>query len=151
IVAIKALDGIIPVDRADLFVGNSGTTMRFLTAMVSLGHGHYRLDGVPRMRERPIQDLLVALHQLGVAAYSESGSGCPPVVVEASGLPGGRVSIKGDISSQFLSGLLMAAPLAQEAVEIRVEGPLVSAPYVAMTMEMMREFGVHVEAHGLNR
>src|SRR5258707_983147 len=100
----------IPVGSADLFVGNSGTTMRFLTAMVALGRGRYRLDGVPRMRERPIEDLLVALRQLGVNAFSERGNGCPPVVVESNGLNGGTVRIRGDISSQFLSGLLMAAP-----------------------------------------
>src|SRR5690348_1458162 len=91
---------LIPGRRADLFVANSGTTMRFLTAMVSLGHGHFRLDGVPRMRERPIQDLLDALNQLGVAAASEAGNGCPPVVIKADGLPGGAVRMKGDVSSQ---------------------------------------------------
>ena len=88
---------------------NSGTTMRFLTALVSLGHGRYRLDGVPRMRERPIEDLLDALRQLGVHARSEAGNGCPPVVVEADGLRGRpRHAFEGDVSSQFLSGLLMA-------------------------------------------
>jgi 3-phosphoshikimate 1-carboxyvinyltransferase len=151
VITVQAGDGIFPVDRADLFVANSGTTMRFLTAMVSLGHGHFRLDGIPRMRERPIQDLLDALNQLGVAAYSEHGNGCPPVVVEAGGIPGGHVTIKGDVSSQFLSGLLMAAPLALQEVEIRIQGPLVSAPYVAMTVEMMREFGARVEVHGDQR
>src|SRR5262245_27387642 len=78
----------IPARKADLFVANSGTTMRFLTAMVSLGHGRFRLDGVARMRERPIEDLLDALRQLGVKAHSENRNGCPPVVVEARGLPG---------------------------------------------------------------
>src|SRR5262245_55030454 len=85
----------IPAGRADLFVGNSGTTMRFLTAMLCLGRGTYRLDGVPRMRERPIQDLLDALAQLGGNARSEKGNGCPPVVVEAAGLRGGTVRVKG--------------------------------------------------------
>src|SRR5207237_253580 len=98
--------GPIPAVQADLFVANSGTTMRFLTAMVSLGKGHYRLDGVMRMRERPIEDLLLALRQLGAMAFSERRDGFPPVVVRANGLRGGRVQIKGDISSQFLSGLL---------------------------------------------
>ena len=107
---------LIPASHADLFVANSGTTMRFLTALVCLGHGRYRLDGVPRMRERPIGDLLTALTQLGVKAYSERGNGCPPVVVDANGLAGGRASIKGDVSSQFLSGLLMAATAARDEV-----------------------------------
>src|SRR5277367_1397009 len=98
--------------------------MRFLTALVSLGHGRYRLDGIPRMRERPIEDLLCALRQLGVRAFSEAGNGCPPVIVESQGLKGGNVRIRGDISSQFLSALLMVAPLAEDLVVIDVEPPL---------------------------
>jgi len=136
---------VIPAAQADLFVGNSGTTMRFLTALVSLGKGRYRLDGVPRMRERPIDDLLGALNQLGVRATSERGNGCPPVIIETDGLQGGTVHIKGDVSSQFLSGLLMVAPLAKSGVKIQVEGTLVSVPYVEMTLELMWQFGVEVD------
>ena len=139
---------IIPSPAADLFVANSGTSMRFLTALVSLGQGRYRIDGVSRMRERPIEDLLAALRQLGVQASSEQQNGYPPVIIETNGLGGGHVRIKGDVSSQFLSGLLMAAPLAQDEVTIEVDGPLVSAPYVAMTVAMMREFGVEVDSDG---
>ncbi|MBM4067353.1 MAG: 3-phosphoshikimate 1-carboxyvinyltransferase [Planctomycetes bacterium] len=131
----------IPADSATLFVGNSGTTMRFLTAMVSLGHGRYRLDGVPRMRERPIEDLLVALRQLGVHAYSEKNNGCPPVIVEARGLAGGHVNIKGDLSSQFLTGLLLAAPYADDLMDVEIDGSLVSRPYVDMTLRMLRHWG----------
>jgi 3-phosphoshikimate 1-carboxyvinyltransferase len=134
----------IPAREANLFVANSGTTMRFLTALVSLGHGRYRLDGVPRMRERPIEDLLDALRQLGVAAYSEKGNGCPPVVVEADGLNGGLVQIRGNLSSQFLSGLLLAAPFADDPVTIEVDGTLVSDSYVAMTLKMLEQFGFRV-------
>jgi 3-phosphoshikimate 1-carboxyvinyltransferase len=137
-------DRLIPAPAADLFVANSGTTMRFLTALVSLGQGRYRLDGVPRMHERPIGDLLHALNQLGGRASSEAGTGYPPVIVEAKGLSGGRVAIRGDSSSQFLSGLLMAAPLAHGDVTIAVEGQLVSRPYVDMTLALMRQFGVQV-------
>jgi 3-phosphoshikimate 1-carboxyvinyltransferase len=137
------------VRSADLFVGNSGTSMRFLTALVTLGKGRFRLDGVPRMRERPIADLLDALQQLGVKAFAEHGNDRPPVIVEANGLPGGHVRIKGNLSSQFLSGLLMVAPMGKGDVTIEVDGPLVSVPYVDMTVAMMREFGasVHVESH----
>src|SRR5947209_4360911 len=88
----------IPADAADLFVANSGTSMRFLTALVALGQGRYRLDGIARMRERPIADLLDALDQLGVRAASEPGNGCPPVVVEGGSWRGGRVKVKGDVS-----------------------------------------------------
>jgi 3-phosphoshikimate 1-carboxyvinyltransferase len=141
----------ISAKQADLFVANSGTTMRFLTALVSLGHGRYRLDGVARMRERPIEDLLAALRQLGVKAYSENGNGCPPVIVEADGLPGGDVRVKGNVSSQFLSGLLMAAPFARHDVAITVDGTLVSRPYVDMTVQLMQKVGLRVEMPALNQ
>lgn len=137
-------DRLVPAAAAELYTANSGTTMRFLTALVSVGTGRYRLDGVARMRERPIEDLLAALRQLGVQAASERQNGCPPVVIEADGLPGGRVRIRGDVSSQFLSGLLMAAPRARADVALDVEGPLVSEPYVAMTVAMMAAFGARV-------
>lgn len=137
----------IPAARADLFVANSGTSMRFLTALVSLGHGRYRLDGVPRMRERPIGDLLSALRQLGVRAWSEAGNDCPPVVVETDGLSGGNARIRGDVSSQFLSGLLMVAPFARTDVTLEVEGSMVSEPYVSMTVAMMKRWGAEVEAN----
>jgi 3-phosphoshikimate 1-carboxyvinyltransferase len=143
----RAGDGpCIRASAADLFVANSGTTMRFLTALVSLGHGRYRLDGVPRMRERPIEDLLVALRQLGVNAYSEHGNGCPPVVVESAGLGGGTVRVRGDVSSQFLSGLLMTAPFARGPIRIEVEGSLVSRPYVEMTMKILEQYGLRAAA-----
>jgi 3-phosphoshikimate 1-carboxyvinyltransferase len=135
----------IPVPAAELFVANSGTSMRFLTALVSLGRGCYRLDGVPRMRQRPISDLLEALGQLGVRAHSEAGNGCPPVVVEAGGLSGGRARIRGDVSSQFLSGLLLTAPRAHGDVTLELDGLLVSEPYVAMTVAMLKQWGLVIE------
>src|SRR5207244_989343 len=105
----------------------------------------YRLDGVTRMRERPIADLVDALGQLGVDIACEQATGAPPVRVKAAGLRGGRVRVYGDVSSQFLSGLLMVAPFAHQELTIEVNGPLVSKPYVAMTVEMMRRFGATVE------
>ncbi len=143
----KKTERVIPAESADLFVGNSGTSMRFLTALVALGRGEYRLDGVTRMRERPLEDLLVALRQLGVDARSEDGNGRPPVVVRSNGLSGGEVAVRGDVSSQFLSGLLMAAPYATHDVEITVDGPMVSTPYVDMTVSMMRQFNVGVASN----
>jgi 3-phosphoshikimate 1-carboxyvinyltransferase len=150
-IRVQGCAGQLPASEADLFVANSGTTVRFLTALVALGHGVYRLDGTSRMRERPIQDLLDALGQLGVDGRSEAGNGCPPLVVRAAGLPGGRATVRGELSSQFLSGLLMAAPYAQQPVDLVVEGPLVSQPYIRMTLAVMRAFGVAVEAGDLSR
>ncbi len=147
-VSAGADDPAIPAHKADLFVANSGTSMRFLTALVGLGHGRYRLDGVPRMRERPIEDLLTAMRQLGAHAVSEHGNGCPPVVIRADGLRGGHVRVRGDVSSQFLSGLLLAAPFALSGVTLELDGPLVSWPYVFMTVRMLRQWGFRVRHPG---
>ena len=138
--------GRIPASMAELFVGNSGTTIRFLTALCTLGYGSFRLDGVPRMRERPIGDLLDALNQLGAICRGMLRDGYPPVEMRAAGLAGGRATVRGDISSQFLSGLLMAAPYAADDVELAVSGELVSKPYVLMTLRLMQDFGALVEA-----
>jgi 3-phosphoshikimate 1-carboxyvinyltransferase len=96
------------------------------------------------MRERPIADLLDALNQLGAKAVSEAGNGCPPVVVHANGLAGGSATVRGDVSSQFLSGLLMATPAASSPVELQITGTLVSQPYVRMTLAVMKAFGIDV-------
>ncbi len=142
---VTGCGGKISAEDADLSIGNSGTTMRFLTAMSTLGQGRFRLDGVPRMRERPIGDLLDALIPLGTDVATEFENGCPPVIVNATGLAGGMTTIRGDISSQYLSGLMMAAPYAQQPVHIVLDGPLVSKPYVAMTRSVMKSFGVSLE------
>ena len=148
---VVGFGGRLPADSADLHVGNSGTTIRFLTAMAALGHGRYTLDGVPRMRQRPIGDLVAALRQLGAEADCKSPGGCPPVVINARGLAGGGVSVRGDVSSQFLSGLLMAAPCAASDVELVLDGKLVSTPYVHMTLAVMRSFGAEVVNHNDRR
>jgi 3-phosphoshikimate 1-carboxyvinyltransferase len=152
-----------PPYPADLFVGNSGTTMRFLTALATTGRGRFRLDGVPRMRERPIGDLLDALAQVGVEAFSEAGNGCPPVVVNGTGSwKGSRVRVKGDVSSQFLSALMLIAPVAchEDSFTIEIAEAMVSRPYVDMTAQMVRSWGLpmvpesggfrthHAGAHG---
>jgi 3-phosphoshikimate 1-carboxyvinyltransferase len=134
--------GTFPATEADLFVGNSGTTMRFLAAALPLGHGRYRIDGVPRMRLRPIAPLIAALNDLGADARSELDSGCPPVLVQANGLPGGQTRMAGDLSSQYFSALLMSAPYARDGVEVAVVGDLVSKPYLPMTTDVMAAFGV---------
>lgn len=149
---VTGCGGAIPASQADLYVANSGTTVRFLTAMLTVGNaGRYRLDGLPRMRERPIGDLIDALQQLGAEVSAVPATGCPPVLVASHGLPGGRAVVAGDVSSQFLSALLMAAPYAGSDVELAIRGPLVSRPYVDMTLAVMSAFGVHATAADANR
>jgi 3-phosphoshikimate 1-carboxyvinyltransferase len=145
--AVEGGAGHFPVTEAELFVDNAGTAARFLTAAISVGHGRYVVDGSPRMRQRPIEPLLDGLRQLGVNARAQLDNGCPPVLVEASGLPGGVARIRGDISSQYFSALLLAGPYSERGVRIEVEGELVSAPYVDMTIGIMADFGVRVEKH----
>lgn len=129
-------------DRID--VGNSGASMRFLTALAALKKGMTLLDGSERMRKRPIGELLNGLGELGVKAYSKKGDGCPPVIVESQGLKGGTARIKGEESSQFLSGLLMVAPYARRDVNIEMTGSLASKPYVDITRDVMSAFGVEI-------
>jgi 3-phosphoshikimate 1-carboxyvinyltransferase len=138
-------NGEFPNGRADLYVGNSGTTMRFLTAAIAVGRGEYRVDGNERMRSRPIGPLLHALHELGSSAWSEKNNDCPPVIVNANGLVGGACSMEGGLSSQYFSAVLMAAPYSVRDVEIEVIGDLVSKPYMEITAAVMRDFGVEAE------
>ena len=144
---VNGLAGRIRAARADLWLENSGTSIRFLTSLCALGKGEYRLDGIERMRQRPIGDLVRALRSLGTCIrFVRDESDCPPIVVDgiAGQLTGGTTTIQGDISSQFLSSLLMAAPACAEPVHVRVQGELVSRPYVTMTLQMMQAFGSDV-------
>ncbi len=132
---------------AELYVANSGTTIRFLTAaLCSLPGGRFRLYGVPRMHRRPIGPLVDALRQLGAMIQYEADEGYPPLVIEAGGLRGGTVRLDGTASSQFASALLMASTRAEEPVRLEITGPLVSAPFVELTVQMMRQFGASVTA-----
>ena len=144
-IRVKGEGGRIPVDKAELFLGNAGTAIRPLTAALTLGHGRFALDGIERMRERPIQDLLDGLNQLGAQVRSINNSGCPPVEIIANGLPGGVTKLSGAISSQYLSAILLTSPYAQTPVEIRIKDHLVSIPYVEMTIRLMNRFGVNVD------
>ena len=143
-ICVKGERGRIPVDKAELFLGNAGTAIRPLTAALTLGHGRFVLDGIERMRERPIQDLLDGLNQLGAQVRSINNTGCPPVEIIANGLPGGITELSGAISSQYLSAILLTSPYAQTPVEIRIKDHLVSIPYVEMTIRLMNRFGVNV-------
>ncbi|MFZ8894585.1 MAG: 3-phosphoshikimate 1-carboxyvinyltransferase [bacterium] len=144
-IRVKGEGGRIPVDKAELFLGNAGTAIRPLTAALTLGHGRFVLDGIERMRERPIQDLLDGLNQLGAQVRSIDNTGCPPVEIIANGLPGGVTKLSGAISSQYLSAILLTSPYAQTPVEIRIKDHLVSIPYVEMTIRLMNRFGVNVD------
>jgi len=131
-----------------IYVGDSGTSMRFLTALAALKNGRTQLDGSERMRQRPIAELLEALNDLGVRAYSLEGNGFPPVVVESRSLMGGVAKIHGGESSQYLSGLLLVAPYARGDVLIELIDRLASRPYVDITLEVMSAFGIEVQRTG---
>ena len=151
---VRGCEGRFPTEGGDLFLGNAGTAMRPLTAAVAAaGSGHFMLDGIPRMRERPIRDLVEGLAQLGVDIECTAGTGCPPVSLDARGLKPGTIRLKGSASSQFLTALLMATPLTRGGdVEIEIVDDLVSAPYVHMTIKLMQRFGVDVHlVDGLHR
>ena len=128
----------------ELFLGNAGTAMRPLCAALCLGQGSFLLTGEPRMKERPIGHLVDALRQAGAKITYKETEGYPPVQIEANGLTGGNVEIDGAISSQFLTALLMAAPLAKEDMTITILGELVSKPYIDITLDIMKTFGVEV-------
>jgi len=140
--------GVIPSNGAELFVGAAGTVMRFLSAFVALGKGRFRLDGVPRMRERPIEDLLQGLRLMGVKAHSEQNNECPPVIVDADGLQGGSTAVDGSRSSQYISALLLVAPYAKTPMDIEVTGAFVSRPFVELTLKAMADFGVNTSTQG---
>ena len=130
-----------------IYLGNSGTSMRFLTALAALGEGEYLLTGTERLCQRPLGELLEALGQVGVRAVSERGDGCPPVRV-TGGLTGGKAQLSGAISSQYLSALLFIGPLAPKGLEIEITGELVSRPYVDLTLEVLGDFGISYYREG---
>jgi 3-phosphoshikimate 1-carboxyvinyltransferase len=140
-----------PVANADLFVGNAGTAMRFLVAALCLGKGRYRIDGSPRMRQRPIGDLVDSLRDLGAVVEYQGSGGCPPVIIDADGLEGGSAEIDASRSSQFLSALLQVAPRARRDVELELRAGIVSRPYVDMTLAVMKAFGVEAESDETGR
>ena len=146
---VSGAGGGIPVREATLQTGNAGTAARFLVACTCLGHGRFVIDGNERMRERPIGDLLDALRQLGARVVAPTG--CPPVTVEADGLPGGTARVQGARSSQYLSALLMVAPYAQRDVELEVVGELIAKPYIDLTLGVMRQFGIAVSREDYRR
>lgn len=134
---------------ADLFLGNAGTAMRSLCAALTLGEGEFNLTGIDRMKERPIRDLVDALLTLGADVTYPEKEGFPPVRIKAHGLKGGTVSVRGNISSQYLTALLICAPYAESEMHIHVEGQLISVPYILLTLDVMKHFGIEVRRDGL--
>ena len=143
---IEGAGGFFSVKSAELFIGNAGTAARTLTAALAFAGGHYRLDGIERMRERPIGDLLAALRTLGADVTCEIKEGFLPLVFRPAVPVGRRVSVRGNVSSQYLTALLLTAPLIapEEGLEITVEGELISRPYIDITLAMMKTFGADV-------
>ncbi len=150
-IIINGTNGNITNPGRQVYLGNNGTAMRFLTSLVSLGKGTFTLAGDPRLCERPIKPLLDALKILGVDARSRNGRGSPPVVVHANGLRGGRVTLADIDSSQYVSSILICAPFAEKDTVIELQGHIPSLPYIDMTIEVMKEFGVEVIRESPNR
>ena len=146
ICVVEGCGGKFPIQDADLFMGNAGTAIRPLTAALAMQGGNYRLSGVPRMHERPIRDLVDGLRQVGAKIDYELLEGYPPIKILASNIEiKDVVKVRGDVSSQFLTALLMALPLvAKEPVKIEVIGELISRPYIDITLKLMARFGVKV-------
>ncbi len=147
---VHGVNGTLPVHQADLFMGNAGTAIRPLTAALAVMGGDYTLHGVSRMHERPIGDLVDALNAVGTQIEYTGQPGFPPLHIRRGHLHAQRMQVKGNVSSQFLTALLMAAPLMaqDDAVTIDVVGELISKPYIEITLNLMRRFGVTVERHG---
>ncbi len=141
---VHGCGGVFPVKDAELFLGNAGTAFRPLTAALALSGGSYELSGVARMHERPIGDLVDALRQLGANIDYLGNEGFPPLKISPATLAGETVQVRGDVSSQFLTGLLMALPLTGRTVKVEVVGELISKPYIEITLAMMARFGAIV-------
>ncbi|HEY7743022.1 MAG TPA: 3-phosphoshikimate 1-carboxyvinyltransferase [Burkholderiales bacterium] len=146
---VRGAGGAFPDKKAELFLGNAGTAFRPLTAVLALCAGEYRLSGTPRMHERPIGELVDALRQIGARIDYLGKDGFPPLAIHPAAIrAGGKVSVRGDVSSQFVTGLLIALPLTGERTVLSVEGELVSKPYVELTLATLQRFGVKVERRG---
>jgi 3-phosphoshikimate 1-carboxyvinyltransferase len=147
--SVHGCDGNFPVKQAELFLGNAGTAFRPLTAVLALSGGEYKLSGAPRMHERPIGDLVDALRELGADIECLDNEGFPPLEIHPAKLSGiARVSVRCDVSSQYLTALLMALPLLDREITVDVIGELISKPYIEITLAMMARFGVHVLRDG---
>jgi 3-phosphoshikimate 1-carboxyvinyltransferase len=139
--------GRIETPAKEIFLGNNGTATRFLASVAALGAGTFRISGDARMAERPILPLMQALQGWGVDIASINNNGCPPLVIQANGLSGGKTILPAGKSSQYLSSLLLVGPYARQEAELDVQGEILSLPYVIMTLAVMESFGIRVEAN----
>ena len=148
-ITVDGRGGAVPARGADIFVGGAGTVMRFVVAMVTLGEGRFRIDGNQRMRQRPIGPQLDAMERLGASVYSERDNNCPPVIVDASRarFEGGETSIDARVSSQFVSAMLMPAPLWKLGLKLRVIGDP-ARPFIDMTLRLMEAWGARSSVEG---
>ncbi len=145
---VEGVGGPFPVKKADLFLGNAGTAFRPLTAALAFSDGEYRLSGVPRMEERPIRDLVDGLRGIGARVDYLKNEGFPPLAIHPGEISGADPTVRGDVSSQFLTALLMALPLLERPSRVKVQGELISKPYVEITLNVMQRFGVEVRRSG---
>ena len=150
-VEVHGTKGKFKAFAEQIYLGNSGTSMRLLTPVVSLGTGKYTLIGSKRMHERPIQDLLDSMNKMGIPAFCVKGNGCPPVEITGYEIKGGTTQLNCEKSSQYLSALLLIAPFSESELEIEITGGPVSRPYIDMTIDVMNQFGVRVECGGYDR
>ncbi len=148
---VRGTGGRLTAPAEPVFLGNSGTSMRLLTAIACLADGKIVLTGTLRMQERPVRDLMDALRQVGVDIRSANGNGCPPVEIQGGPVKGGAVGVNCTVSSQYLSALLLLGPRSMEGLDISITEGLVSRPYVDMTVDVMGRFGVSVERDGYDR
>lgn len=142
---IEGNQGHLPTKEAELFLGNAGTAFRSLTAALALNQGHYVLRGIPRMHERPIKDLVEALQSMGLMIHYLDNEGYPPLEIFDAQVMQDEVSVKGSVSSQFLTALLLTIPMTKKAMTIHIDGELISKPYITITLAMLKDFGIVVE------
>ena len=144
--AVSGTGGAIAANGHEIFLGYNGTALRFLTAVVCLGRGKYVLTGEKRLCERPVGPLVGALQEMGVNIVCQNN--CPPVEIVANGLKGGQITLENIESSQYVSALLLCAPYTAKGIELKLEGSIVSAPYIDLTISVMNDFGAKIMRTG---
>lgn len=146
-ITVEGGNGSLPGKQGNLFLGNAGTAFRSLTAALALNGGDYQLRGIPRMHERPIKDLVTALNGIGAKIDYLEQEGYPPLAIQVGNITGATVTVKGDVSSQYLTALLMALPMIGREFTIQIDGELISKPYITITLKALEQFSIEVINH----